>query len=74
MISQKLVLHCEVKANLDRMLNDIYVVDTLLQQRKTPDICNDIWAGSHYQKHQIIRNEFIDQKSVQNYTSEIIHY
>ena len=33
MISQKLVLHCEVKANLDRMLNDIYaVVDTLLQQ------------------------------------------
>lgn len=56
------------------MLNDIYVVDTLLQQWKTPDICNDIWAGSHYQKHQIIRNEFIDQKSVQNYTSEIIHY
>ena len=44
------MLHYEVKANLDRIVNGIYVVvDTLLQQGKTPDICNGIWASSRYQ-------------------------
>lgn len=49
MISQERVLHYEVKANLDRTVNDIYVVGTLLQQLKTPDIRNGIWAGSQHQ-------------------------
>lgn len=44
------MLHYEVKANLNRIVNDIYVVvGTLLQQLKTPDIRNGIWAGSQHQ-------------------------